>query len=121
MRLTLYPVQSIASVKYIDTNGDEQTVSSDDYDLIKRDGHYHVAFKSDYVFPALSITNVPVVKIQYVAGYATAPAALCHAILLMVGAWYENREETVIGVPVARLPESVAINALISPYRRIGI
>lgn len=121
MRIALYPVQSISFVKYIDTNGDEQTVSSGEYDLVKKNGFYFVVFKSDYSFPSLNVTDRPSVKIQYVAGYQAIPAAICHAIKLMIGAWYENREETIIGVPAARLPDSVAINALLAPYRRIGV
>lgn len=121
MRLNLYPVQSVSSVKYIDTNGDEQTIDAANYSVLKIEGHYYVVFKSSYTFPALSVTEIPAVKIEYVAGYTTPPAAICHAIKLMLGAWYENREETVIGVSVARLPDSVAINALLAPYRRIGV
>ena len=78
------------------------------------------------------------VSITYKAGYATIPAvpaepgpeapakttvppAIKTAILLLVGAWYENREETAIGVSVAALPNSVAVHALLAPYRRIGV
>lgn len=120
MRLNLYPVQSVSSVKYIDTNGDEQTIDAANYYLMKLDGTWFVVFKFNYTFPALSVMDRPAVTIEYVAGYDTVPAAICHAIKLIVGAWYENREETIIGVPVARLPDSVAVNALLAPYRRVG-
>ncbi|WP_315920433.1 head-tail connector protein [Mesorhizobium sp. SP-1A] len=76
------------------------------------------------------------ITVTYRAGYATipqddgppvvparstVPQSVKQAILLFVGAWYENREETAIGVSVAGLPGSVAAHALLAPYRRIGI
>jgi uncharacterized phiE125 gp8 family phage protein len=60
-----------------------------------------------------------------VAGFGDAaedvPSAIRHAIKLLVGGWYENREESVIGVSVASLPVSLAAESLIAPYRRGGI
>ena len=49
------------------------------------------------------------------------PAPIVQAILLCVGAWYENREETVIGVSVAALPEAVAVDRLIGAYKRVAL
>jgi hypothetical protein len=70
------------------------------------------------------------VSVTFRAGYpntadnpptSMVPDAIKVAILLFVGAWYENRETTAIGVSVAALPSSVATDALLAPYRWIGI
>ena len=60
------------------------------------------------------------VKVTFKAGFGSAasdvPVALRHAVKLIVGHWYENRETSVVGVPVAELP--LAVNALVAPWRR---
>lgn len=122
LRLPLAPVASIASVKYTDTDGAEQTVDSANYALRTDELGSYVEFTSDYSFPSLNATSAAV-RVAYVAGYGAAsvvPQAIKQAMLLLIGAWYENREETAIGVSVAGLPRSVAVDALLSPYRRVG-
>lgn len=59
------------------------------------------------------------IVITYKAGYGDAaadvPAPIQQAILLLLATWYANRENVVIGVSVAELPE--AAKALLNPYR----
>lgn len=133
--LPLGPVISISSV----TIGDD-TIDPAGYTL-KTDagGRSRVEFAG--------VTATGAVSISYVAGYATIPGvpedvgppvvpaipakstvpdAIKVAILLLVGAWYENREESLIGVVSAggqapSLPASVAVSALLAPYRRVGV
>lgn len=77
------------------------------------------------------------VSVTYKAGYATipevpangadpaipaqstVPAALKVAIMLLVGSWYANREIIVVGATVENLP--FAVDALIAPFRRVGV
>jgi hypothetical protein len=74
------------------------------------------------------------VSVTYRAGYPTVPAEagppevparstvpedIKAAIKLFVGAWYENREESIIGTIGAQLPETVATSAILAKYRRI--
>ena len=56
----------------------------------------------------------------YVAGVADSavPAPIKHAILLMVGHWYANREAVAPG-QMHEVP--MAVDALIRPYRRVGV
>ncbi|MGZ2403876.1 head-tail connector protein [Rhizobium ruizarguesonis] len=54
------------------------------------------------------------VRIEFVAGYATMPASIKHAALLMIGHWYENRE----AATEAKLSDMpMAVDALLMPYR----
>jgi uncharacterized phiE125 gp8 family phage protein len=122
LRLPLFPVLSITSVKYVDTDGVEQTVDSANYVLLTDERGAYVEFADGYSFPALNAASAAV-RIAYVAGYgaaSTVPPAIKQAMLLLIGAWYENREQTAIGVTVAGLPRSVAVDALLAPFRRIS-
>jgi uncharacterized phiE125 gp8 family phage protein len=84
-------VMSITSVKYIDTSSVEQTIDSGSYML---DDYSTPAF----LIPAYgtdwpdTLETVNAVKVRYVAGSATIPAAVKNAIKLMVGHWDQNRE-----------------------------
>lgn len=57
------------------------------------------------------------VSVTYKAGYATVPAALKVAIMLLVGNWYENREA--VGEARSELP--IGAHALIAPFRSVGV
>lgn len=137
--LPLAPVISITSVGYTDAEGSPATVDSGSYAL-KTDegGRPYIAFDGVSVSGPVSVT--------YVAGYATipevpavepgpgnppdppgspaipaqatVPAAIKAAILLLVGHWYEHREAVNPG-PMATVP--MAVDALIAPYRRVGV
>lgn len=121
LRLPLFPVASISSVKYLDTSEVEQTVSASDYRLQNDDLGAFVRFDDDYSFPSLNVNDRPAVYVTYVAGEAAAdiPAAIKQGMLLLIGAWFENRENAAIGVSVAALPSSVAADALFAPFRRV--
>lgn len=58
------------------------------------------------------------VSITYKAGYALIPEPLKVAILLLAGHWYQNREAATPGA-LSALP--MAVDALIAPYRRVGV
>lgn len=125
--LPLGPVSSIVSVKWRDRAGVEAPVNTDDYSLVTdAGGCSHVRFEDDFSAPS-DLYQDGAVSVSYLAGYptvtgaSTVPSAIKAAILLLVGAWYENREETAIGVSVAALPSSVAVDALIAPYRVMRI
>ena len=130
LRLPLGPVISLASVKYIDTDGAEQTVSAAEYTLRTDSLGSYVEFGSDYSFPALNAAEAAV-SVQFVAGYAdsgegenrvsTVPAAIKHAIVLLVAHWFENREAVMTGQGSAAVALPMGVDALLAPYRRIHI
>lgn len=126
LRLPLFPVISVSSVKYTDTVGAEQTIAAPDYSLRNDDLGAYVEFVSTYSFPALNAEGSSV-RAQYVAGYAnggtvpsltsTVPAAIKQAMFLMIRQWFDNPSNAVVGVTVASMP--MAVDALLAPYRRI--
>ncbi|WP_157014892.1 head-tail connector protein [Mesorhizobium xinjiangense] len=113
---------SSVTVNYFDQDDVEQTLSSSEYELAASATGTVVRFKKTFSRPALNDDRADAVQVTMTAGYGAAadvPQPIKQAILLLVGAWYENREETVIGTIASPLPDSVAVNALITPYRRV--
>ncbi|AZN72746.1 hypothetical protein D5400_16990 [Georhizobium profundi] len=121
MRLPLAPVLSIASVRYRLPDGTISTVAADNYALeLQGGGSALVWFKSKFSRPSNLYERRPV-SIEFVAGYGVAsnvPAALKHAIMMMVAHWYQHAE-AVGQVSFEELP--FAVSALTSPFRRISL
>ena len=74
-------------------------------------------FKINFAFPQTQVQG-PNVSVTFVAGYASVPTPIVQAMLLLIGHWYQNRE-TANANPVTSLP--LAFEALITPYRRVGL
>lgn len=120
MVLSLRPV-SDAVVTYFDSAGDLQTLAPELYRLVDTDGGVVLEAATAVAWPATEQGRRAAVTVEYVAGYGDdphdVPAAIRQAILMFVGAWYENREETVIGVSVGALPTPASALSLLAPYR----
>lgn len=110
--LPLFPVASITSVKYLDENDVEQTVTESDYSLKQFNHPPHVLrFPEDYELPSSSK-----VVVRFVAGFTdptTCPSPIKQAIKFLVAHWYENREayleDKLAAVPAAW--ESIVMSA----------
>lgn len=120
IHLPLGDVIAVTSVKYDDTAGDEQTVSSTDYFLDNRSLDGWVVPFADVSWPD-TLDAVNAVRVRYTAGYGAAsavPAAIRHAILMLVAHWYANREAVTAGGASA-LP--MAVDALTHPFRVLRV
>lgn len=90
------PLIAISSVKYIDPNGSQQTLSSAVYqaDNKRRPARFGLAYGQ--AWPAIR-SQMNAVEIAYTCGFgadaAAVPALLRHAMLMIVGHWHEHREE----------------------------
>jgi len=85
------PVASITSIKYTDTAGVEQTITSTNYTLSLYGEARRVNPKYLYDWP-ITRDSAEAVRILYVTGYTAAPQAVKAAILLLVGHLFENRQ-----------------------------
>lgn len=114
IRLPLVPVISVTSITYLDPDGASQTLATTVYEV--REGPVsEIGLKYDQSWPSFR-RHARSVAITFKAGWANraaVPAAIKAAILLMVGAWYENREA--VGEPMATLP--LGAEALLAPFR----
>ncbi len=118
------PVLAITSVKYIDPNGDEQTMDAADYSL-------DATTPSGWVLPSETLAAWPTtldtanaVVVRFTCGYGAAasdvPAGIRAWMKLRVGTLYKLREEIQAGVSVSDLPGGYA-ERLLDPYRNWGV
>lgn len=96
IRLPRPPLQSVTHIKYMDPSTSTlATVSSSDYRITTGDEPTRIepTYGSSWPTPQ-PVTEA--VEIEYVAGYgddySSVPEDIRHAILLLVGEWYEHRE-----------------------------
>lgn len=102
--LGVYPVQSVTSITYIDTNGDSQTWSASEYVV---DTHRQVArigIKNGYTWPSIQ-DEINVFTVTYIAGYGDAgsdvPGNILQAMRYLIAAYYENRTDHLATLPTA--------------------
>jgi uncharacterized phiE125 gp8 family phage protein len=122
IELPMPPLQSIESVKYLDADGVEQTW---DPSLYVVDAPTGPRARAGRIAPAYGETwpvvlpQVDAIKIRFIAGYGDAgadvPAPLRRAMLLIIGSWYENRENEVIE-RASVLDISLSAQRLLKPY-----
>jgi uncharacterized phiE125 gp8 family phage protein len=109
---------AVTSVKYIDTNGVEQTVSSSDYTL---DTYAFIPFVQSAYDVAWPYTRREpnAVRIQFTAGYGSTvesvPALLREQIILLVGHWTNFQQQGESGITVSRIP--YAIRDILDNYK----
>jgi len=112
------PLQSVVSITYTDENGDVQTMDAADYRV---DGDSFPA----RITPAFNVSWPTIrhitgsITIQFVCGYGAAGSSieqdLIHALKMLIGHWYENRESVVIGTITSSVPQ--AYDSLIEPHK----
>lgn len=94
------PLQSVASVVYVDGAGSAVTWAPSDYivDTDSEPGRIRPAY--NLAWP-LARCQPGSVTVRYVAGYGDAPEDvepdIRHAMLLLIGHWFENRETVNVG------------------------
>jgi len=120
--LPMPPVESnTVSIKYTDSDSIETTLATTEYILYTSEPAILIP---DYGIDWPSFTPYPTgaVKIRYTAGYRAAstdenlhiPEAIKQAILLVIGHFYENRQEYIVGQTIAKIP--LAAESLLYPY-----
>lgn len=100
VRLPLYPVQSITSVKTIDASGTEETLTvNEDYyitgDTLVLDNVYGWEVPDERIR----------LKVVYVAGYTSIPSGIVLGLKKLVASNYEDRQDVVEG-SVSEMPNS---------------
>lgn len=113
------PLSSITSIKYIDDDGVEQTLSTSVYDTFTNVEPGFVRLAWNQSWPSIRSTQ-DAVKITFVAGYgdsADVPAGIQAAVKLLVGHWYEHRESVDISTMarVTNVPQ--AFDSLIWSFK----
>lgn len=123
IELPFAPLQSVSSITYYDVDGNLQTWSSSLYqvDTKAQPGVIMPVFGED--FPETREEKLNAVTITYVCGYgasgSSVPESIRHAMRLMIGDFYNHREDTVIGNIVNSMPRGV--EALLMDERIINL
>ena len=120
------PIVSVDSIKYLDNDGNQQTLATSVYRVDTVGGRITPAYGESWP-NYRAVTNT--VEIAYTAGYGTTqspvgvvPEDLKHAVLLLVGAWFENKEDIFKGRGrAAELPEMASARALLDANRVFAV
>ena len=111
-------LQSVTAITYKDTDGDSNTFSTDDY-IVESDtdpGRVVLAYGESWPSTTLYPSNP--IRIEFICGYgdsrADVPESIRSAAKLIVADMFENREPTIIGTIVQRLP---TVENLLTKYK----
>jgi len=108
------PLVSVTEIAYRDSTGVETILLPETAYVVDTDrepGRVMPVYGT--CWPVFTPFTTSAVRIRFVAGYENLPATIRHAMLLLIGHWYENREAT------GSVKDEVAfsVNALLSVYR----
>ena len=122
IELPFPPLKTVTSVKYLDSSGVEQTLSTALYSVSAPTGPYaqpgRIILKYGEIWPVTQ--PVPeAVRIRFTAGYGansdSVPDGIRAGMLLHVGELYAHREDAIAGTSVQPVPRGV--DAALWPYR----
>lgn len=109
--LPLRPAVSVSAIRYLDVNGDQQTLASSVYRFSVSGGTGRITEDIGQAWPATAcLPNA--VEVEFVAGEGVPPA-LKAALLLIIGDLYANREAMVPG----QMAPNPAVEAILGRYR----
>lgn len=106
--LPVAPLISTTSVTYLDTAGAEQTLSTDVYESVLVGLEPSIRLKINQSWPSPR-TATDALRVTATAGYSSLPASIKHALLLLIGKWFDDRS-------VGEVPEGV--KSLLSNHRK---
>jgi len=106
--MPIAPVSAITSITYLDSSGVKQTLSTDVYETVLTDLEPTIRLKFNQSWPSVREAS-DAIRVTVSAGYSSLPAPIHHAMLLMIGQWFDSRA-------VGELTEGP--KALLSNYRR---
>jgi uncharacterized phiE125 gp8 family phage protein len=126
IKLPMPPLFSVTSIKYTDALGVDFTFSSNNYIVDTTSTPGRIALKATQSWPSDLLLPIGAIRVRYVAGFtdvlasnaqagtvsaarALVPVNFIHAIKLIAGHLYENREQVVMGAGLvpAQLPLGV--------------
>lgn len=114
-RLPVGPVKEVVAVRYIAPTGDDVILDPSRYEARIEGLRASIVAKADQPWPAIQPGSR--IAVDVVAGFDEVPAAVCQAMLLLIGTWYRNREQVITGTITAELPDSSGFWSLLSNYR----
>lgn len=117
LQLPIGPVRSVVSVVYDDSNGVEQTLALEDYELFGGGLSQGIRPVFGGNFPSDRRNDAGSIRVTLSVGYDSLPEGLKAALLLMVGDLYENRETVATGMNSTMIPMSMQVSTLLNQHR----
>lgn len=123
IEIPLPPLIEVVDVFYLDSNGVEQTFDAASYTVDDSSEPARIVLGSTGSWPTIQ-EAANAVRVRFRAGYLdqgvspaveSVPGTIKAAILIMVGDLYQNRESSVIGQTVTKIPWSA--EALLRRHR----
>lgn len=97
VKLILGPVIQVNAVKYYDTDGVLQTDTLGNYEVTGTSFASYIGPAEGFDWPVTQDRS-DAIRIEYTIGYGEAtsdiPDTLRHALMMLVGHWYDHRENT---------------------------
>lgn len=112
LKLPKNPIKTLTSVEYMDENGDYQVLDSSYYYLYGEDDIFKVHF--DNTVSHKNHKNA--IKFTFDSGYDVVPESITAYMKVLISTLYENRELYIVGVPVDKLANPMAVK-LLDMYR----
>ncbi|MET3602038.1 head-tail connector protein [Martelella mangrovi] len=114
-RLPVGPVKEVVAVRYVGPDAIDGTLDPSTYEARLEGLRASIVIRPGKRWPAIQSGSR--IAVDVVAGFDEVPAAVCQAMLLLIGTWYRNREQVITGTITAELPDSSGFWSLLSNYR----
>lgn len=112
------PVDSVDWVRYLDSDEQEQTLATSVWYLDDNPWQAMIGLKKNQVWPEVYRRD-DAVRIRFSGGFRSPnpmPQQLLQAMKLMIGHWYRNRENAVVGTIITDIP--LGAQVLMMMHRR---
>jgi uncharacterized phiE125 gp8 family phage protein len=113
------PLQSVTSIKYIDTDGVEQTLGDLLYSVDTDSIPALIVPAYDETWPTDVRDQINAVRVRFVAGFGSAadvPEDIKQWIKIAVGTMYDTPQAVVVGQTVGSMPRNF-VDGLLDDYR----
>lgn len=114
------PLQSVTSIQYTPDGGVLSTFASSNYIVDTASTPGRIVLNRNAAWPTDTLQAANGVVIRFVCGYTSAanvPGPIKHALKLLLGDMYENREDTLVGQGYSAMPLPLSAKSLLSSYR----
>ena len=118
--LQIGEVASVTHIKYYDESNSLQTLAASNYDVDTKIRPGRIYQSEDGDFPN-TYDRPNAVEVEFIVGANASdiPAPIIQAIYIIVGRYYENRQDVVMGTQVNEVP--LMVNHLLTPYRLLEL
>jgi uncharacterized phiE125 gp8 family phage protein len=118
------PVSSIVSVKYADPTGAVQTLDPSIYALDAYSRPARLVPALNKMWPVTAQGMVNAVNVQFITGFGAAdtniPSDIKAALKMLLGHFYENREEVVTDARVAAIQMPIGVDRIMRAHSGVG-